>query len=34
MKNNLIENNNPIIIEYINNISNKTKLFSLDICYK
>ena len=26
--NNLIENNEPIIIEYINNISNKTKLFS------
>jgi len=30
----LIEKNEPIIIEYINNISNKTKLFSLDICYK
>ena len=26
--NNLIDNNEPIIIEYINNISNKTKLFS------
>ena len=24
----MIENNEPIIIEYINNISNKTKLFS------
>ena len=24
----MIENNKPIIIEYINNISNKTKLFS------
>jgi len=28
MNDNLIENNEPIIIEYINNISNKTKLFS------
>jgi len=28
MNDNLFENNEPIIIEYINNISNKTKLFS------
>ena len=28
MDDNLIENNEPIIIEYINNTSNKTKLFS------